>query len=65
MKVLYVGPSPHTPRGQCNLTLHAQGGVVKGRCPYCGAEVKVRVRPGQVREVIWLHEPWCPVPEGF
>ncbi|MGB9662739.1 MAG: hypothetical protein ACPL5F_12145 [Moorellaceae bacterium] len=39
------------------MTLHAQGGVVKGRCPYCGAKVRVKVRPGQVREVIWLHEP--------
>lgn len=69
-KALYFGPDPDDPRpgmalrGWANLSLKVNGSTIKGRCPFCGAKVRAKVRRGKVHNLVWHHEPWCPVPRG-
>lgn len=65
--VLRIGFSPDDP----DSALALRGGMqvrIKGgnrfviSCPYCGARVKGRLKPGTLSHVELCHEAWCPVP---
>ncbi len=65
--VLYIGPLPWDPdpamalRGRSNLAFRVKDGWARWKCPYCGARVKAKLRPGRAKVLNLRHRPWCPV----
>lgn len=64
--VLRIGFSPDDPdpglalRG--NMQVRLEGDRFTITCPYCGSEVKGRLKPGTLSFIEICHEDWCPVP---